>query len=259
MTFQDVTISVRERYLRRGESSRTPVTSITHYSKYEVRSMIRFLAQQGVISLWNASSTYPGIWTKRYELLKRRQTGSENFEKEERVCTIRRVCDDRRYRPKSRIIHPWRSSFHYRRTSWEVSECFSICCGSEVVLNRFGHRKLSARRVPKILTDEHKEKRTESGRLFLKRHDEQGWELLDGTVTRDETWIPYTTPETKRQSMRWHHTHSTSAKKFRTTVSDRKVMVSVFWNRKGVILIDPSRYIFLFTVWCDGNCMFIVT
>jgi hypothetical protein len=47
--------------------------------------------------------------------------------------------------------------------------------------------------------------------MFLERHNEQGEEFLDGIVTGGETWISYTTPETKRQSMQWRHTHSSSA------------------------------------------------
>lgn len=74
--------------------------------------------------------------------------------------------------------------------------------------------------------------------MFLECHDEQGEEFLDSIVTGDETWISYTTPETMGQSMQWRHTHSPSAKKFRTTLSDRKVMASIFWERKGVILVD---------------------
>jgi hypothetical protein len=89
-----------------------------------------------------------------------------------------------------------------------------------------------------MLTEEHKQKRIEAGRMFLERHDEQGEEFLVSIVTGDETWISYTTSETKRQSMQWRYTHSPSAKKLQTTLSDQKIMASVFWDRKGVILVD---------------------
>jgi len=112
----------------------------------------------------------------------------------------------------------------------------------EVVSNHHDYRKLCARWVPKLLTDEHRQKRIESGRLFWERFDQQGEELLDTIVTDYETWIFYTTPETIRQSMQWRHMHSPSPKKFRTTFSDRKIMASFFWDRKGIILVDFMSY-----------------
>lgn len=95
----------------------------------------------------------------------------------------------------------------------------------EVISNRLDYRKLSALWVLKMLTEEHKQKRIEAGRMVLERYDEQGEEFLDSIVTGDETWISYTTPETKRQSMQWRYTHSPSAKKFRTTLSDVSILV----------------------------------
>lgn len=95
----------------------------------------------------------------------------------------------------------------------------------EVISNRFDYRKLSACLVPKMLTEEHKQKRNEAGRIFLERYDEQGEEFLDSIVTGDETWISYTTPETKRHSMQWRYTQYPSAKKFRTTLSDVSILV----------------------------------
>jgi hypothetical protein len=38
-------------------------------------------------------------------------------------------------------------------------------------------------------------------------------DFLDCIVMGDETWVSHHTPENKRQSMQWHHTHSPAAKK----------------------------------------------
>jgi histone-lysine N-methyltransferase SETMAR len=56
-------------------------------------------------------------------------------------------------------------------------------------------------------------------------------------VTGDETWAHRYEPETKRQSMEWHHPQSPRKKKFKTT-SAGKVMITVFWDIDGVILVD---------------------
>jgi len=38
--------------------------------------------------------------------------------------------------------------------------------------------------------------------------------------------------------MEWHHLQLPRKKKFKTTPSTRKVMITVFWDTDGVILVD---------------------
>jgi acyl-CoA thioesterase len=45
--------------------------------------------------------------------------------------------------------------------------------------------------------------------------------------------------ETKEQSKQWMHTHSPKKpKKFKETFSARKLMSAVFWDRKGVLMVE---------------------
>src|SRR3954469_8691334 len=46
------------------------------------------------------------------------------------------------------------------------------------------------------------------------------------------------TPETKRSSMQWKHVTFPSPKKFRVQSLAGKVMATVFWDIKGVLLLD---------------------
>jgi hypothetical protein len=64
-------------------------------------------------------------------------------------------------------------------------------------------------------------------------------------VTGDESWFHHFEPETKLQSMEWHHLHSPKRKKERkkkkkkkakTVPSAAKVMGTVFWDAEGCIL-----------------------
>ena len=59
-------------------------------------------------------------------------------------------------------------------------------------------------------------------------------------VTVDETWVHYYEPENKAQ---WVGPGSPRPKKFKTQPSAGKVMVTVFWDAKGVIMLDvlPKR------------------
>ncbi|UYV84423.1 hypothetical protein LAZ67_X002121 [Cordylochernes scorpioides] len=92
-----------------------------------------------------------------------------------------------------------------------------------IMREHLGLRKLSALWVPKPLTPDQKAVR----RKF---------------VTMDETWAHYFTPESKQQSMQWRYSGSPPPKKAKTVPSAGKVMVSVFWDSEGVLLLDfPNK------------------
>ena len=57
-------------------------------------------------------------------------------------------------------------------------------------------------------------------------------------VTGDETWLHHWDPDTKKESMQWKRSGSPPPKKFCTQPSAGKVMATVFWDTKGIILID---------------------
>lgn len=66
----------------------------------------------------------------------------------------------------------------------------------EILSDRLGYRKLCARWVPKMLTEEHKINR--AAREFLERFETESETFLDSIMTGDKTWIYYHTPESKR-------------------------------------------------------------
>ena len=61
-------------------------------------------------------------------------------------------------------------------------------------------RKVCAKMVPKVLSDEQKERRKELYLDLLQRTENEP-DMLNSTITCDETWIFMYDPETKRQSM----------------------------------------------------------
>jgi hypothetical protein len=54
----------------------------------------------------------------------------------------------------------------------------------------------------------------------------------------DETWIHHYTPATKKQSKQWVPRGESAPKKAKTVPSAGKVMVTVFWDSQGIILIN---------------------
>ncbi|GFS25235.1 histone-lysine N-methyltransferase SETMAR [Elysia marginata] len=128
----------------------------------------------------------------------------------------------------------------------------------EVVHDTLGYLKVSARWVPKMLTEDHKLQRVEiSRRLLLLCQQDNGDEdtphigvglggdfqaknkLFDNLITGDQTWVHLNTSETKRDSMTLKHPSSPLTKKFK--VQRSKVMATVFWDAKGLILLDILR------------------
>src|SRR5260221_2037327 len=73
---------------------------------------------------------------------------------------------------------------------------------------------------------------------MLQRYATEGEAFMNSIVTGDEAWAHHYEPETKRQSMQWHHLGSPSPKKFKVTPSAGKVMITVFWDARGVLLIE---------------------
>jgi hypothetical protein len=89
-----------------------------------------------------------------------------------------------------------------------------------------------------MLTDDHETKRMSATLNFLVWYHNEGDEFLNHTVTGYETWIYHVTQENKQQSVQWQYSASPKANKFKQTRSARKIMCSVFWDRRGVLLID---------------------
>ncbi|GFS73022.1 histone-lysine N-methyltransferase SETMAR [Trichonephila clavipes] len=108
----------------------------------------------------------------------------------------------------------------------------------KILTEHLGYSKVCARWIPKMLTADHKRQRVEAAQEFLAFHGTTEEEFLDSIVTGDETWVHYTTPETKEQSKQWKHPSSPRAKKFKQILSAGKIMASSFWDRKGVLLCE---------------------
>lgn len=107
-----------------------------------------------------------------------------------------------------------------------------------ILTEKLGYTKVCARWVPRMLTADHKQQRIDCSRAFLQQCDDNEEETLGSIVTGDETWCFHFTPETKEQSRQWRHSGSPAPKKFKVTQSAGKVMATVFWDQKGILLID---------------------
>jgi DNA-binding Lrp family transcriptional regulator len=120
----------------------------------------------------------------------------------------------------------------------DIADELNISVGTvhNIVHEQLGYRKKCSRWVPRQLTEVHKATRMGLSLVHLTRYREEGVQFLQRIVTGDETWVHHVTPETKQASMTWKHASSSPSKKFKTTPSAKKVMATVFWDHKGVLV-----------------------
>ena len=121
----------------------------------------------------------------------------------------------------------------------EIANALHISHGSvsTILHDLLGMRKLTARWVPKSLSDDQMATRASVCSALLKRFRSKD-DFLLCLVSVDETWVHYYEPENKPQSRQWVGPGSPRPKKFKTQPSAGKVMATVFWDAKGVIMLD---------------------
>ena len=126
----------------------------------------------------------------------------------------------------------------------EIAQALGISHGSisTILHDRLGMRKLTARWVPKSLSDEQMATRASVCSALLKCFRSKDDYLLR-LVTVDETWVHYYEPENKAESGQWVGPGSPRPKKFKTQPSAGKVMATVFWDAKALLCWDflPKR------------------
>ena len=126
----------------------------------------------------------------------------------------------------------------------EIAQAIGISHGSvsTILHDRLGMRKLTARWVPKSLSNEQMATRASVCSALLKRFRSKD-DFLLRLVTVNETWVHYYEPKNKAQSRQWVGPGSPRPKKFKTQPSAGEVMATVFWDARGVIMLDflPKR------------------
>lgn len=107
-----------------------------------------------------------------------------------------------------------------------------------ILHDHLGMTKVSARWVPRNLSAIQKKARVDCCRKLLSLSASNREEFLSRIVTGDETWVHYYDPESKQESMQWHKKGTPAPIKFRRTPSAGKVMATIFWDSKGILLVD---------------------
>ncbi|UYV79043.1 hypothetical protein LAZ67_17000846 [Cordylochernes scorpioides] len=123
-----------------------------------------------------------------------------------------------------------------RITVREVAEDLNISIVSchSIFINDLGMRRVAAKFVPKLLNCDQKQHRMDIANEMLDsvRDDPN---LLQRVITGDEAWVYGYDVETKAQSSQWKLPHEPRPKKARQVRSNVKVLLTVFFDCRGVV------------------------
>ena len=106
------------------------------------------------------------------------------------------------------------------------------------IIEMLNYRKFCTRCVARQLTDPMKEHKKTVSQELHKWYRLKGDDFFKYIVTGDESWVHHYDPENKSQSMEYCHPGSLSVKKFKTVPSAKKVMLTIFWNARGMLYME---------------------
>lgn len=123
-----------------------------------------------------------------------------------------------------------------RLTCRELSDDSGLSIGSvHTILSKdLGMRRVSAKFVPRLLSDDQK-----AGRVTVCREWQEMQasdpDFIDSLITGDESWVYGYDPETKTQSSQWKSPNSPRPKKARMSRSRIKTMLVTFFDSRGLV------------------------
>ena len=122
----------------------------------------------------------------------------------------------------------------------ELADLLNVSHGTVCkFLSNLGIRKLCSRFVPKFITREMADVRVSACRSNLDLLRQHGETFLNGIITEDETPVSLFLPASKRDSAEWCLPGEQAPKQLRTGAAQKScAMLSVFWNRDGILLLD---------------------
>ena len=207
----------------------------------EFRTVIKFLTKEGAKAKeihWHMADVY-GDSSPKYSTVAKWSAefkcGRDSLEDDQRPGRPADVISQEMIDRVERLV------LNNRRI--KVAELASECGISNgsvytIIHEHLGMSKVSARWVPRNLNMQDRQQRVESSQELLEVYNANPEDFHTRLVTGDETWLHHWDPDTKKESMQWKHPGSPPPKKFRTQPSASKVMATVVWDSKGIILID---------------------
>ncbi|KAI6651176.1 hypothetical protein LOD99_5527 [Oopsacas minuta] len=117
----------------------------------------------------------------------------------------------------------------------------SIGTIQSIIHDYLGLKKYKAKWIPKTLSEDQMMARLETSKSMIDLYMSDPDDFNARLITRDETWIYYHDPCTVNEVAEWRHEDSPKPKVPRLghcPKSKSKLMLSIFWDSKGPLLLD---------------------
>jgi hypothetical protein len=138
---------------------------------------------------------------------------------------------------RQKMLKRFENSFKDRRRRIHeltdtVGTSYGIC--QEILTENFNMRLITLKFVPRILTNDRKQRRV-NGCLELRENANEDPTFICRIITGDESWIYGYDPETRQQSSQWKSPQSPRAKMAQQVRSSTKSILIVFFYLKGIV------------------------
>ena len=123
----------------------------------------------------------------------------------------------------------------------EIGELIGIHSSSvlKILRERLGLRKIYARWVPHLLTDEQKQSRARFALQVIEKYDKCDRRRLEEIVTFDETWIYHFQPDSKAKNKVWVSSEGDRPVIARRCKTSNRMLYAIFFDLKGPVLQIP--------------------
>ena len=123
----------------------------------------------------------------------------------------------------------------------EIEELSGIHLSSvlKILCERLGLRKIYARWVPHLLTDEQKQSRVRLASQVIEKYDKCDPRRLEEIVTGDETWIYHFQPNSKAKNKVWVSSEGDRPVIARRSKTSNRMLYAIFFDSKGPVLYIP--------------------
>ena len=129
--------------------------------------------------------------------------------------------------------------FTVRDIAWKVG--ISLSTVHLILKKNLKVRKISARWVPHLLTDEQKRQRVKVAKKLLQMFPKYDKKQFANVVTGDETWVHYFEPVRKVSNKMWATKHSKRPIIAKYSLSTKKVLYVIFFSGERVAIKVPVK------------------
>ena len=123
----------------------------------------------------------------------------------------------------------------------DIASCTGISEGSvqTILKKRLDLKKVCARWVPQLLTEQQKTQRFKCATELLKPYKGCNSRVISNLLTGDETWVHMFKPQRRVDNKQWKRNDQKRPCIAKRTISSKKLLYAIFFNSSGPVVQVP--------------------